>query len=184
MKQRILMAAAMTAALAAVSPVAAQQQGDQPKQDQAQPGPVTGHGMMRGTVTAGPGGMGPGMMRFGGPMMGVGSCMTGQWTDGQLAFLQAELDLTDAQGKQWGDFANAIGSNADRMASMHEDMVRNETWSSLPTPDRMEKIRQMLAQRVEGYKAIIEASRPLYDSLSSDQKQTFDSLIPACLGLM
>lgn len=184
MKQRILMAAAVMAAMAAVSPVAAQQQGDQPKQNQAPSGPAIVYGVTQGTVTAGPGGTGPGMMRFGGPMMGMGSCMTGQWTDGQLAFLQAELELTDAQRKQWQDFANAIDSNADRTASMHEDMMRNGTWSSLPTPDRMEKFRQMLAQRVEGYKAIIEASRPLYDSLSSDQKQTFDSLIPACLGLM
>lgn len=191
MRQRILMAAAMTAVLATVSPVAAQQQGDQPKQGdqskqgQGQPGPMMGRAMMGGTATPNPGRwmMGPGMMH-GGAMMGMGSCMTGEWIDGQLAFLRTELKLTDVQGKQWDDFAKAIHSNADRMASVHEEMWNTGMWSTLPAPDRMEKMQQMMSQHLEASKDIIGASKPLYASLSDEQKETFDTLVPACMGMM
>jgi len=185
MKQRILMAAAAMALLATVLPVAAQQQGDQPKQGQGQPSSMMGRGMMGGTATPVRGGwmMGRGMMR-GGAMMGMGSCMTGEWVDGQLAFLRAELKLTDAQGKQWDDFAKAIRANADRMASLHQEMLSTGMWSNLPAPDRMEKFQQMMTQHLAASKDIIGASKPLYASLSDDQKETFDILVPACMGMM
>jgi len=57
-------------------------------------------------------------------------------------------------------------------------------WSTLPAPDRMEKFQQMMSQHLEASKDIIGASKPLYASLSDEQKETFDTLVPACMGMM
>ena len=84
-----------------------------------------GMGMM------GDGGMGPGMMGYGmGPgMMGRNGMMTpgmmgpgmmmgyGPAMEGQLAYVKAELGITDAQKEAWDAYAKAIKSRATTMQS-------------------------------------------------------------------
>lgn len=184
---RRLFAAMALAIFAAIPVVAAEPPGNQPgDSDQGywMGGPMMGGQSGRGMMW-GQGGqgwrMGPGMM-YGGTMMG--GCMSGQWVDGQLAFLKAELKPTDAQSGQWDEFAKAIHGNADRMASVHKEMWSTHMWSNLSALERMEKMQDMMTQHLAASQDILAALKPLYGSLSADQKKTFDSLVPACMGMM
>ena len=164
---------------------------DQP--DQGANPPAGGRMMSRGMMwgpgpQGGPGwAMGPGMIYgHGGRMMGVGlgGCMSGQWIDGQIAFLKAELKPTDAQTKEWDAFADAMRAHAAQMSGMHKEMWNNDDWSKLTPIERMEKHVALMETHLAAAKAMIEAEKPLYASLSDDQKKTFDSLVPACMGMM
>jgi len=186
--RRLLLLPAIVLAGLAMTPLASAQPGGQP--DQGSGPPAGGYMMGRGMMGAGPQGggwmMGRGMMH-GGPMMmgmGMGGCMSGQWLDGQLAFLKAELKPTDAQEKQWDEFAKVLRSNAGSMSAMHKEMRNTGNWSKLSAPDRMEKHVEMMAQHLAAAQAMVAASKPFYSSLSDEQKKTFDSLMPMCMGMM
>jgi len=193
MKTRLLLSATVLAALAA-APLAYAEPADQPSQGSGPPPGARmmgGRGMMGGW---GPGGagdrgwmMGPGTMYgHGGRMMGfgMGGCMSGQWIDGQIAFLKAELKPTDAQTKEWDAFADAMRTHAAQMSGMHKEMRDSGDWSKLSPIERMEKHVALMETHLAAAKAMIEAEKPLYASLSDDQKKTFDSLMPACMGMM
>ena len=85
-------------------------------------GPGMGMGMMgQGGMGMGGGSMmGPGMM--GGMMGGVAMMMGPQHIDGRLAFLRAELKITDAQRKAWDDFAAAMQTAAKSLQAAHAAM--------------------------------------------------------------
>lgn len=92
---RTLMFGAVVATLLSISPAIAQQ---------ASPG------MMHGNM----GGM---------SMMGM---MHGaQHIEGQLAFLKAELKITDAQAPQWDAYAAARRANAKRMTELMDSMMQD-----------------------------------------------------------
>lgn len=67
-----------------------------------------------GTPVRAPAGMGPGMMM--GPMMGM-MCPGGAHTEGRLAFLKAELRITDAQETAWNAYADAVRAIDQKAAS-------------------------------------------------------------------
>lgn len=72
-------------------------------------------------------GMGMGMMK-GCPMMGMMGMMGGGMaphTEGRIAFLQAELGITDAQRSQWNAYADALRKNLDNMQSHHQAMMKS-----------------------------------------------------------
>lgn len=187
MNRHLLLSAALLVGLATAPLVYA---ADQPDQGANPPpgGRMMGRGMMGGPGGAGDRGwsMGRGMMYgYGGRMMGFGAggCMSGQWIDGQIAFLKAELKPTDAQTKEWDAFADALRAHAGQMAGMHKEM-RDSDWSKLSPIERMEKHVALMETHLAAAKTMIEAEKPLYASLSDDQKKTFDSLMPACMGMM
>lgn len=191
MKRHLLLSAALMAGLVIV-PLSSAWSADQPGQGANPPSGgrmMGGRGMMWGAGGAGERGwmMGSGMMHgSGGRMMGFGSggCMNGQWIDGQIAFLKAELKPTDAQTKDWDAFADALRAHAGQMAGMHKEMWDTGGWSNLSAPERMEKHIAMMEQHLEVAKAMAAAAKPLYAALSDGQKKTFDSLMPACMGMM
>jgi LTXXQ motif family protein len=56
-------------------------------------------------------------------MMGSGMMgMMGEHVEGRIAFLRAELKITDAQVPQWNTFADALRANAKRMGEMRNTM--------------------------------------------------------------
>ena len=137
----------------------------------------------------GDGGMGPGMMGYGmGPgmmgrnrmmtpgMMGPGMMMGyGPAMEGQLAYVKAELGITDAQKDAWDAYANAIKSRATTMQSMHTAMVQAmQTGSAL---DRMEARTNAMQTMVESMKTIKPATEALYKVLTDEQKKKADLLL-------
>ena len=91
----------------------------------SQPGGMMGggpeYGMGRGMM-GGDGFMGPrGMMGGCGMMMGAGG-EASAFIDGRIAFLKAELAITDAQKGVWDAYADAIKNNLQSMQGMHQMM--------------------------------------------------------------
>lgn len=66
----------------------------------------------------GPEMMGPGMMMGPGTMPMIGMMDPARHVEGRLAFLRAELKITEAQTPQWNAFTDALRANAKRMGDL------------------------------------------------------------------
>jgi hypothetical protein len=132
-------------------------------------------------------GMGPGMMgadwgRMG--MMGGGCPMFGMmmggdtrpiYREGRIAFLKAELAVTDAQGKVWDAYAEALKKNMQSMYDMRQAMFAARSGT---TPvERLEAHVTAMEGRLQALKDIKPALAALYDSLSEDQKKKANELL-------
>lgn len=94
--------------------------------------------------------------------------------EGRIAFLKAELKITDAQLPQWNTFADALRSDARRRAEMLATMRQAGTSNALDRLDRTEKMLSAMVETVHSTKA---AFGPLYAVLSDEQKKMADSLL-------
>src|SRR5208337_3587477 len=71
------------------------------------------------------GGVGRMMQMMGGGMMGGGTRMAPfSHIEGRIAFLKAELAVTDAQSPQWGTFADALRERAKTMRDSMANMMQ------------------------------------------------------------
>jgi hypothetical protein len=142
-------------------------------QQTQQQAPMMGHGMnqsmmghmgmgMMGTETQGM--MGPGMMMDFGPVM-----------EGRLAYMKAELGVTEAQTAAWADYASAVRARGTTMQAMHTEMVKAlETGSAL---ERLDARTKAMESMVESLKALRPVTEALYKALSDDQKKKADLLL-------
>src|SRR5690242_7810319 len=104
-----------------------------PDAAQIQTAPPSAPGMSTQQGGATPGMMGgnmPQMMRMMHERM-VEQQMGGQMDmvrldhiEGRIAFLKAELGITDAQQPQWNAFADAMRAQASKLRTMHEQMMQ------------------------------------------------------------
>ena len=144
-------------------------------------GPMMGGGMMGGGMM----GTGP-MMHGGGPMMGGpmmgGPGMMGQMGDwagydpveGRIAFLRAELGITDAQQPAFDKLAATMRDESAAMQEQREAMMAREkpmTW-----PERLTWQATMLSERLAALKQKQAAVDALYPELSDAQKQLVDGM--------
>jgi hypothetical protein len=144
------------------------------------PGMMNGQGFGPGMM--GPG-YGPGMMgNYGAGMMG-GCAMMGATAEGQtstfaagrIAFLKAELGITDAQKTAWDAYAETIKGNLTNMQGMWQTM---KTVFEAKTPaDRLGAQIAAMESRLSALKEIKPALAKLYDALSADQKKKADELL-------
>jgi hypothetical protein len=135
------------------------------------------------------GGMGPGlmmgrdwpmgqrgMMGMGCPMMGAGD--EGQmatFADGRIAFLKAELKITDAQKDVWNGYAQALKSNLETMTSMRQAMLASLEGK---TPvERLDARLGAMETRVNALKEMKPALQKLYAALSDEQKKVADEVL-------
>jgi hypothetical protein len=180
MKRRnaIVTLAALSISLFTIVPASVAQQ---PDGDQ---GPQPEMGMM------GPGMMGQGMMGQGmgrGGMMGMmgGSCpmmaMMGRndaaptFTDGRIAFIKAELAITDAQNSVWDAYAAALRKNLESMQSMRKTMM-SATQPASPV-ERLDLHISTMDSRLQALKEVKPALAALYAALSEGQKKKADELL-------
>jgi hypothetical protein len=152
--------------------------------DQGQQMPMMGPGMH------GPGMMGEGMMGWGmrgmmGPgmrgmmgqgMMGPGMMMGyGPMMEGQLAYLKAELGITDAQTEAWNGYVEAVKARSTTMQGTHAAML--QAMQSGSALERMEAHTQAMQSMVESMKALKPATEALYKVLSDEQEKKADVLL-------
>ena len=121
------------------------------------------------------------------PMMGMMQMMMGQngmagHVEGRIAFLKAELKITDAQQPLWSAVADAIRANAKDMAAMPAGM--GMMGGSANLPGRLATHEKAMAAHLDGLRKLRTAFDPLYASLSADQKKTADSLMIGPMGVM
>jgi LTXXQ motif family protein len=126
---------------------------------------------------------GVGMMGSGAmPMEGMPDM--GAHLEGRIAFLRAELGITDAQMPQWEAFAKALRDSAAKIKQAQAAApLSAEPASFLQHAELQERV---LSARLEGLKAVKAAFAALQAVLSEDQKRTAETLLtrPACFGPM
>jgi hypothetical protein len=96
--------------------------------------------------------------------------------DGRIAYLKAELKITDSQAPLFDKVADAMRQNAAERKQSFEQIRgdRGEPHSAVQRLEMRERFSQMRAQQTDRFLA---AFKPLYDSLSPDQKKTADDLM-------
>ena len=121
--------------------------------------------------------------------------------EGRIAYLRAELKITDAQAGAWDALAAALRANAKALAAVREPMMgqmgmgqpgrtTGEPKAQMPMPMPVQTLAQRLdaqerwqTARLDGTRAIKSAFTKLNDVLSPDQKTAADELLPPDIGL-
>ena len=154
----------------------------------SQPG-MMGPGMM-GPGMMGPGMMGPGMMGHGGAgcagMMCDPAILHGSAIDrieGRIAYLRAELKITDAQSRAWNDLAAALRANAKKLGELRAPAKAADA-KPLTLTERLDQHDRWLAARLEGTRAIKTAFNKLYGTFTDEQKKTAEELMAPAAGAM
>jgi hypothetical protein len=120
-------------------------------------------------------------------MMGrsMGGMATIDRIEGRIAFLRAELKITEAQADSWNGFADALRANAKKLAEVRASMMTKpgEAPPVSTLAGRLEQQEQWLAARLDGTKAMKSAFVKLNELLSDDQKKTANDLLAPHLGM-
>jgi hypothetical protein len=126
--------------------------------------------------------MGPGMGGMMGPgmsgMMGFGPML-----EGRLAYLKAELAITDEQSAPWNAYADAVRARRTAMETVHADMVKamQDGGSAL---ERLDAHIKAMESMVDGLKTLKPATEALYAVLSDEQKKKADLVLGWGCGMM
>jgi hypothetical protein len=116
-------------------------------------------------------GMGHGAMMHSVPMM-----------EGRLAYIKADLEITDAQTAAWDAYANAVRARHATMEGMRAEMMKaKESGSALQGLDARIKTME---SKVESLKALKPVTEGLYAVLSDEQKKKADQLLGGGCGIM
>jgi|SRR6185295_14768683 len=126
-------------------------------------------------------GPGWGMGMFG--RWGRGSDMMLERIEGRLAFMKAELKITDAQTAPWNAFADAVRAAAKQHNERMKAILAGDDRSK-PLPDRLDAQEQFLGARLEQIKLIKASLKGVYAVLSDDQKKEADEMIIPMVGMM
>lgn len=148
-------------------------------------GPGSGPGMMGqgGGYGPGQGGWGPGFQRSARNMMGgCGGVMAGDadsqlpaFIEGRVAFLKAELGVTDAQAKAWDAYVVAMKNNFVSMQGLRQSM---RTSFDADTPvERLDSRIAVMEARAAALKEMKQPLSDLYATLSDGQKKKANELL-------
>ena len=107
--------------------------------------------------------------------------MPSERIDARLAYIKTALKITDAQTGQWNAFADVMRGHAkDADAAITE--MREFRDQKHTVIDRMERTQRLLMKEAAHLEELLAAARPLYASLSDDQKKTADDLLAPRFG--
>lgn len=138
--------------------------------------------MGQGMMGQGQGMMNRGMMPNRG--MGYGATMQpGQFVEGRLAFMKAELSITENQQKAWDEFAGFMRAQAK---SMQADMTQHQAqWqqrmntAGQTDQSPLEHMKEGIAhmqERSASMQAGLDAIKKLYDTLTPAQQAKANNL--------
>ena len=122
--------------------------------------------------------MGRDMMRMMGdcPMMGMMmGADTSTFAEGRIAFLKAELAITDAQKAAWEAYAAALKKNLQAMQAMRQTMMKVME-AKTPT-ERLEAHIAAMDGRLASLKEVKPALAALYAALGDEQKKKADQIL-------
>lgn len=148
------------------------------QQPDAEQGPPAGMGMMGGgTMGHGMGGGMMGMTGGGCPMMGMmgrnGDAST--FAEGRIAFIKAELAITEAQRDVWEAYATALRKNLASMQQMRATMM--EATPPASPVERLDLHISTMESRLQALKEVKPALAALYVTLSEDQKKSAEGVL-------
>jgi LTXXQ motif family protein len=120
----------------------------------------------------------PRMAMMGASLMTPGGAI--QNVEGHIAFLKAELKITDAQQKQWDQFADALTTNATALSAAYSAMMSRRMGGGdkkMPPVAPLEQQEKLQTLQLEAIKRSRTALDGLNAVLSDEQKQRLDQLI-------
>jgi ABC-type phosphate/phosphonate transport system ATPase subunit len=129
------------------------------------PGTMMGPGMM-------------GMMRMMGdcPMMGMMmGADTSTFAEGRIAFLKAELAITEAQKGVWDTYAAALKMNLQGMQAMRQTM--GKVMEAKTPVERLDAHINAMDGRLASLKEVKPALAALYGALSDEEKKKADQIL-------
>lgn len=94
--------------------------------------------------------------------------------EGRIAFLKAELQITDKQSTDWNLWADALRSSRQHLLEARKLLVVDDKISG---SERIEHYERHLTERLEAIKAARAAFNRLYGNLSDDQRKTADTIV-------
>ncbi len=122
--------------------------------------------------------MGPGMMghhMLGPGMSGPMGMMPGPMIEGRLAYLKAELAITEAQSAAWTGYVTAVKTRTTSMQGMHQTMA--QAMQSGTAVARLDAHVMAMEAMIATLKALKPATEALYAVLTPDQKVKADLLL-------
>jgi len=105
--------------------------------------------------------------------------------DGRLAMIRESLKLSDAQQKLWAPVEAQLRTSFEARQKLHAEWraARERDPGERPSlADRLDRMSQRMTERAERTKALAEAFRPFYASLSDDQKVVAGVVMRHALG--
>ena len=126
-----------------------------------------------------------GMMQMMGMMgRGMDGIATIDRVEGRIAFLRAELKITDAQADAWNGFADALRTNARKLAEVRAMTPKPGDGQPASTlTARLDQQEQCLGARLDGTRAMKSAFVKLNEVLSEDKKKTANDLLAPHMGM-
>lgn len=118
--------------------------------------------------------------RMNGERAGMG--MPFEHIEGRIAYLKAELKITEAQTAPWNAYAESLRSNADAMKTMHASMTKEPMATNLP--DRLAAEKKMATSHLAAVDKMEAASKPLYAALSEEQRKMIDQMTADHMRMM
>jgi Spy/CpxP family protein refolding chaperone len=103
--------------------------------------------------------------------------MPGQFVDGRIAFLKAQLKITPAQEAQWQQVEAAMRENAKTLDQTNTTARQNR--GNMDAVQRLELREQFAKVRADTDARLLTAFKPLYASLSPEQQQMANQLVGA-----
>jgi len=94
--------------------------------------------------------------------------------EGRIAFLKAELQISDKQLAGWTNLAEALRASRQHLLEARKMLVMDDRTSG---GERLEHYERHLSERLEAIKSARSAFTRLYASLSDTQKQTADAIL-------
>ena len=124
------------------------------------------------------------------PMMQMMKAMQGQdamggldlteRVEGRIAFLKAELAITDKQADTWNAFADALRAYSAALKSAHPAGMDTMAPDLLA---RLDKSEMQLSAELDGVRGLKAALTPLWAELTDEQRSTATELLPVHMGL-
>jgi hypothetical protein len=105
--------------------------------------------------------------------------------DGRIAMIKESLKLNNDQLRLWGPVEEQLrASFKARQDARAERRERREQGAQRPTlPDRLDHASKRMAERAERMRSFAETVKPLYASLSEDQKAVAAVVLRRPLGM-
>jgi hypothetical protein len=114
--------------------------------------------------------------------------LPGEMVEARLAYAKTALKITDAQSKQWNAVADVIRKQAKdrdaKIAAMRAKFEADKGHEAEPGPghefdmiEGMERRQKMMTERAAALGELIAAAKPLYATLSDEQKQMANHLL-------
>jgi len=101
--------------------------------------------------------------------------------EARLAYIRTALKITDAQAPQWDGFANVLRKHArdmdQRIQKFRAQGAQRPDPRTVGAIERLERTQQRMAARAARLNEVLTAAKPLYASLSPDQKQVADEML-------